>query len=309
MNIDQIIEFLMEERPPGMEVDIKAEQVDYVCDAFMQLPAQAHVEIEAPCYIIGDVHAQYYDILTYFKKFGIENVKYVFLGDYVDRGYQAIETLMLLFCFKIKYPDNFILLRGNHELADVCTSYSYNNCLLAEVQERFQSEEIILKLLKVFDYLTLSCAISKKILCVHGCVTSKITSISQIQEINLPFNPCGENSELAELVKGLLWSDPISDLESKDLAIDNYFNIRRGIGELVPEHIISEFLANNNFDVLMRGHEAPEDGFKVGVSGKVWTVFGASNYYKQVNQVQGSVVCEIQKDLGLKMHIFRSDIQ
>ena len=96
----------------------------------------------------------------------------MFLGDYVDRGKQQIETLMLIFAYKIKYPENFFLLRGNHECPKVNRIYGfYEEC------KRRYSVKLWKMISTIFSYLPLTALISDKVLCMHGGISPDLESI------------------------------------------------------------------------------------------------------------------------------------
>uniref|UniRef100_A0A2A4K0N3 Serine/threonine-protein phosphatase n=1 Tax=Heliothis virescens TaxID=7102 RepID=A0A2A4K0N3_HELVI len=111
---------------PGKTVQMSESEVRGLCtksrEIFLQQPIL--LELEAPLKICGDIHGQYTDLLRLFEYGGFPpEANYLFLGDYVDRGKQSLETICLLLAYKIKYPENFFLLRGNHECASINRIY------------------------------------------------------------------------------------------------------------------------------------------------------------------------------------------
>ena len=103
-------------------VCLKNAEITAICQAAREvfLSQPTLIELSPPVKIVGDVHGQYSDLIRLFEMCGFPpSANYLFLGDYVDRGKQSLETILLLLCYKIKYPENFFLLRGNHECANV----------------------------------------------------------------------------------------------------------------------------------------------------------------------------------------------
>lgn len=103
-------------------VCLKNGEITAICLAVREvlLSQPTLIELSPPVKIVGDVHGQYSDLIRLFEMCGFPPAaNYLFLGDYVDRGKQSLETILLLLCYKIKYPENFFLLRGNHECANV----------------------------------------------------------------------------------------------------------------------------------------------------------------------------------------------
>jgi len=135
---------------PGKPVQLAEYEIKYLCtkarEIFINQPIL--LELEAPIKIcgmspfpvassanssyslLGDIHGQYYDLLRLFEYGGFPpEANYLFLGDYVDRGKQSLETICLLLAYKIKYPENFFILRGNHECASINRIYGfYDEC-------------------------------------------------------------------------------------------------------------------------------------------------------------------------------------
>ena len=133
-DVDSIIDKLLEVRGarPGKEVNLPEEQIKQLIakatDVLMSQPV--FLNLQAPIKVCGDMHGQYYDLLRLFEYGGFPpEVNYLFMGDYVDRGKQSIETICLVLAYKIKYPRNFFILRGNHETDSINRIYGfYDEC-------------------------------------------------------------------------------------------------------------------------------------------------------------------------------------
>lgn len=130
----------------------------------------------------GDIHGQYYDLLRLFEYGGFPpNSNYLFLGDYVDRGKQSLETICLLLAFKVKYPENFFLLRGNHECASINRIYGfYDEC------KRRYSIKLWKTFTDCFNCLPICAVIDEKIFCTHGGLSPDLSSLEQIRRIVRP---------------------------------------------------------------------------------------------------------------------------
>jgi serine/threonine-protein phosphatase PP1 catalytic subunit len=125
LDIDDMISRLLDVGYTGKvskSLCLKQSEISALClaarEVFLSQPTL--IELSPPVKIVGDVHGQYSDLIRLFEMCGFPpQSNYLFLGDYVDRGKQSLETILLLLCYKVKYPENFFLLRGNHECANV----------------------------------------------------------------------------------------------------------------------------------------------------------------------------------------------
>lgn len=127
LNVDRIIEELMNFNLP------KEIEVDMLCTKAKEiLNEESNVQyINSPVTICGDVHGQFEDVLELFRIGGeVPEINYLFLGDYVDRGYRSVETFLYLLALKVKYPDRITLIRGNHETRQITQAYGfYDECI------------------------------------------------------------------------------------------------------------------------------------------------------------------------------------
>ena len=112
-----------------------------------------------------------------FKKGGdIKTTNYIFLGDFVDRGYNSVETFELLLCLKVRYPNKITLLRGNHESRQITQVYGfYDECL-----RKYGNGNVWKYSTEVFDMLTLGAIINNQIFCVHGGLSPTISTIAEV---------------------------------------------------------------------------------------------------------------------------------
>lgn len=188
---------------------------------------------------VGDIHGQYKDLLRLFEYGGYPPAaNYLFLGDYVDRGKQSLETICLLLAFKIRYPDKIFLLRGNHEDAKINRIYGFYD----ECKRRFN-----VRLWKMFtdcfNCLPVAAVIDEKILCMHGGLSPDLQNLKQIREISRP-------TDIPDygLLCDLLWSDP-------DPSVEGWADSDRGVSCTFGADKVNEFLDKNDLDLICRGHQ------------------------------------------------------
>ncbi|GFS30217.1 type one protein phosphatase 1 [Actinidia rufa] len=244
--VDDIINRLLEVRGrPGKQVQLSESEIKQLCgfskEIFLQQPNL--LELEAPIKICGDIHGQYSDLLRLFEYGGLPpQANYLFLGDYVDRGKQSLETICLLLAYKIKYPENFFLLRGNHECASINRIYG----LYDECKRRFN-----VRLWKIFtdcfNCLPVAALIDEKIICMHGGLSPDLHNLDQIRNLQRPTDVPD-----AGLLCDILWSDPSRDVQ--------------------------EFLQKQDLDLICRAHQVVEDGYEFFANRQLVTIFTAPNY-------------------------------
>lgn len=177
VNPDSILFKLLSVRgmKPGTQIDIPEQDITELAEKAYEifLAQPSLLELAAPVKICGDIHGQFYDLLRLLEYSGFPPaVNYLFLGDYVDRGTQSLECIILLLCYKIKYPESFFLLRGNHECSSINRIYGFYQ----ECRQRY-SVGLWKVFKKTFDALPIGATIEDKIFCIHGGLSPELTSI------------------------------------------------------------------------------------------------------------------------------------
>lgn len=244
-------------------VCLKNAEITAICNAARELflSQPALLELGTPVKIVGDVHGQYTDLIRMFEMCGFPpNANYLFLGDYVDRGKQSLETILLLLCYKLRFPENFFLLRGNHECANVTRVYGfYDEC------KRRCTVKVWKTFIDTFNTIPIAAIVAGKIFCVHGGLSPSLQHMDDIRNIARPTDVPDWG-----LLNDLLWSDP-ADMEADWEANE------RGVSYCFGKKVIMEFLQKHDFDLVCRAHMVVEDGYEFFNDRILVTVFSAPN--------------------------------
>lgn len=270
------------------EWDLK-QLCDYVKELLIE---ESNVQpISSPVTVSGDIHGQFHDLLNLFKTGGdVPSTNYVFMGDFVDRGYNSLETFTLLLCLKAKYPAHITLLRGNHESRQITQVYGFYD----ECQRKYGTANAWKCCCEVFDYLTIAALIDGVVLCVHGGLSPEIRTLDQIRTIDRrqEIPPEGAFCDL-------MWSDPEE--------VETWAVSPRGAGWLFGPRVTNEFNRINKLDLICRAHQLVQEGYKYAFDEQIVTIWSAPNYCYRC----GNVAAILQFDAQLKREflIFREDAE
>jgi len=162
-----------------------------------------------PVMLCGDIHGQFYDLKELFRIGGeCPETNYLFMGDFVDRGFYSVETFLLLLALKVRYPDRIYLLRGNHESRQITQVYGfYDECL-----KKYGTVNVWRYCTDIFDYLSLSAIVGGQVFCVHGGLSPSLKSVDDIKTLERKQEVPHEGA-----MCDLLWSDP-EEIESWGLS-------------------------------------------------------------------------------------------
>ncbi|GAN04813.1 Ser/Thr protein phosphatase 4 catalytic subunit [Mucor ambiguus] len=211
-----------------------------------------------PCGRLG----QFHDLKELFRVGGeCPDTNYLFMGDFVDRGYYSVETFLLLLALKVRYPDKITLIRGNHESRQITQVYGFYD----ECTRKFGSANVWRYCCEIFDYLSLSAIIDDKVFCVHGGLSPSINTLDQIRTIDRKQEVPHDGA-----MCDLLWSDPEE--------IDGWGYSPRGAGYLFGADVVKQFLHKNDLDFIARAHQLVMEGYKPMFNNTIVTVWSAPNY-------------------------------
>lgn len=282
--IDQLLSV---KESPGKQVQLPETHIRWLCSASREifLSQPMLLDLTVPVVICGDIHGQYDDLIKHFDKCGYPpKTNYLFLGDYVDRGKRSLETICLVLAYKIKYPDNFFLLRGNHECASINRIYGFYD----ECKRRYN-----IKLWKTFtdcfNALPIAALIEGAIFCCHGGLSPDLFELTQLNDIDRPLDVPDHG-----LVCDLLWSDPDED-------ITGWGENDRGVSYTFGGDVVRSFLKKQDCSLIVRAHQVVEDGYQFFQKRKLVTLFSAPNYCGEFDNAGAAMV--VDEDLTCSFRI------
>lgn len=236
--------------------------------------------VKTPVTICGDIHGQFYDLKELFKIGGeLPDNNYLFMGDYVDRGYYSVETVTLLVTLKVRYPNRITILRGNHESKQITQVYGfYDECL-----RKYGNANVWQYFTSLFDYLPLTAVVENNIFCLHGGLSPSIDTLDQIKQLDRIMEVPHEGP-----ICDLLWSDP-DDRCGWGIS-------PRGAGYSFGQDISEQFNHSNDLKLIARAHQLVMNGYNWNHDRNVITVFSAPNYcYRCGNEAAIMEVDEFMK--------------
>ncbi|CAF1137416.1 unnamed protein product [Adineta ricciae] len=271
----------------------------YVCEILHQartilktIPNFNHVDLSnlRHVFIVGDLHGQLADLLHIFNSNGLPSTDnaYIFNGDFVDRGRNSVEVILLLMVALILYPSSVFLNRGNHEDIMVTVRYGFHN----EINHKYRTRKApLVDLFKdIFSWLPLYSYVDagkNKIIVMHGGISDKINlkrlnSLARNRYVSIEVPPesksggkrlTEEEENEYHQIQDLFWSDPDPRGRRGCRKNDD-----RKMACFFGADVTQQFLKKYNLSMIIRSHQVKQDGYEYNHGGKVLTVFSASNY-------------------------------
>lgn len=295
-----------------LRLPFKKELILHLCDEMVKIlqgqPTLARLRV--PIKLFGSIYGRFNELLRFFDNFGmptesteqngdIERFDYVFLGNYVDRGFNSLETICLLFALKVKYPEQIVLLRGQHEDASINKLCGFGEeCALRIGEDINDQQSIFQKINKVFEYLPLAALVDEKIICVNSGLGDKVYKVADIEQIQRPINLAGSDAATL-MAQELLWSEYVnSDVGVEPVAAKQNYHQKAVFryGDLK----VNQFLVENGLIMLVRGSECVPEGFDHNKQGTVTNIFSCPDFTGKFKN-SGALI-KIKKNFQITPH-------
>jgi serine/threonine-protein phosphatase 2A catalytic subunit len=267
---------------------LKESQIKILCDKAKEILKKESnvVQVKTPVTICGDIHGQYFDLMELFKIGGHPpDTNYLFMGDYVDRGYYSIESVTILLCLKVRFPNRITLTRGNHESRQITQVYGFFD----ECMRKYGNSNVWKYYTDLFDYLPICAVVDNSIFCLHGGLSPSIETLDNIKMLER-FQEVPQEGPMCDL----LWSDPEDRF--------GWGMSPRGAGYIFGHDISEQFNRTNKLSLISRAHQLMMNGYNWAHDRQVCTIFSAPNYcYRCGNQ---AAIMEVDENLHYNLQQF-----
>lgn len=235
--------------------------------------------VRSPVTVVGDIHGQWYDMQEMFEIAGkVPETNFLFLGDFVDRGYYSLECVSLVIALKVRYPKRVFFVRGNHESRQITQVYGfYDECL-----RKYGNANVWKFFTDLFDYYPLTGLVEKAIFCPHGGISPQLDTLDNILALDR-IQEVPHEGPMCDIV----WSDPD---ERTGWGISP-----RGAGYTWGQDLSEQYNHTNGLTLIARAHQLVMEGYAWQHDKNVVTIFSAPNYcYRCGNQ---AAVMELDEHL------------
>lgn len=227
------------------------------------------------------------------------------MGDYVDRGQNSTELICLLLAWKIKFPQNIFLLRGNHETQAITKIYGFFD----EIKRRY-NPPLWRNFCTMFNYMPISALVDERILCMHGGLSPDLVQ-KDLSSINTRIQRPLDVPEFG-LMCDLLWSDPADGEQSLRRPtrsnslrhMPGWTDNDRGVSYKFNEQVVSAFCERHEIDLICRAHQVVANGYQFYADRRLVTVFSAPNYCGQFDN--DASIMQVDDDLCCRFIRFES---
>jgi len=245
----------------SLEKERLADLIDQAYQIFTKEPQLIEWE-SGELLVVGDTHGDLDTTVNAVKLAEKNGLDLIFLGDYVDRGPKQVENIATLLELKLSWRDKLIMLRGNHESAEMNKWYGFFSVVAATYGPDFYQE-----FARLFSQLPYAALVRRKIICVHGGIPRNLKKVDEIGKL-----PKGEINPLNPIALQLVWNDPCEDIEE-------FAPSWRGGGAMLFGKIAFEkFMAANNLDLMIRSHEPQDKGYGYLFNNRLLTIFSCRYY-------------------------------
>ena len=322
-NNDEIADFFLEQLliteyfTYDLRFEFDKEYLQKLCEAAEQLfqKEPSLIRIKSPIKIFGNLYGQLGDLLKLFDNFGtpsdsvlhgdIDGFSYLFLGDYIDRGNYSLETIALLFAFKVKQPDSFILLRGHHEDIFTNRNYGFGEECRVKLEENIDDpSSFFQRINKIFEYLPLAAVVDNEVFCVHGGIGNTLKKIEDIERLERPIEVSHyPKNQFEKIVFDVLMSNPdTAETELKPQHNSSQNDINNSYFCKFNMERVLQFLKDNKLKSVIRSHECVHHGFQSFSFDSLITVFSTTDYLEK----NAACVLAINKNMKMVQKVMYS---